>query len=107
ITMGKLTNSGTLVMDPAPNNITRELKGGLANSGTWDMNGATAFDKGGASLTQTAGTTTIAPGVILDMSNSMSTFELQGGVLAGGGQTQAAEAVINGPVDNTGGNVIP
>lgn len=102
-----LTNTGTLVMDTTGTNVTRELQGSLLNSGTFDVKGGTAFDGSGATLTQTAGTTTIANGAILDTGSSGATFELNGGVLEGGGHTMSTEAVVNGPVDNTGGNVVP
>lgn len=107
VTGGTLTNTGTLTASATPANITREINGSLTNSGTVAVRGATAFDQPGASLTQTAGTTTIANGAILDTSASGATFLLQGGVLTGGGQTQATEAVINGSVNNSGGNIIP
>ena len=102
-----LTNTGTLVMDTTGTNVTRELQGSLLNSGTFDVKGGTAFDGSGATLAQTAGTTTIANGAILDTGSSGATFELHGGVLEGGGHTMSTAAVVNGPVDNTGGNVIP
>jgi hypothetical protein len=110
LSSGTLTNSGTLTMDPTGPGVTRELRGSLTNSGTLNVNGATAFDQPAATLTQTGGSTTIAPGALLDTSVSSATFELQGGVLTGGGQhlsPQNESASINGPVDNTGGNIIP
>jgi hypothetical protein len=107
LTGGTLMNTGTLMASATPTNISREINGSLDNSGTLAINGATAFDDSGASLTQTAGTTTIANGAILDISASGATFQLQGGVLTGGGQSQATEAIINGPVSNSGGNIIP
>jgi hypothetical protein len=104
ITSGTLTNTGTLM---AAAGGTRELKGGLVNSGSFRVNGSTAFDKSSATLQQTGGSTTIASGAILDASGSGSTFQLQGGTLSGGGQSQGTAAVINGPLNNTGGEVIP
>ncbi|HEY1524056.1 MAG TPA: Ig-like domain-containing protein [Solirubrobacteraceae bacterium] len=104
---GTLINSGTLTAASTPGSITREIDGNLTNSGTFNVDGATAFDGSGATLTQTAGTTTIAPGAILDTSGSGATFQLQGGVLTGGGQTQATAAIVNGSVSNTGANIIP
>jgi hypothetical protein len=107
LTTGTLTNTGTLNMAAGASGITRELSGSLSNSGTLNIRGGTAFDKSGAQLTQTAGTTTLANGQSLDTSGSGATFHLQGGTLAGGGASQASEAVINGPVNNSGGNVVP
>jgi hypothetical protein len=104
---GTLINSGTLTADSTSTNVTRELDGNLTNSGTLNIDGATAFDGSGAALTQTGGTTTIAPGAILDTSGSGATFQLQGGVLTGGGQTQATAAIVNGSVSNSGANIIP
>ncbi len=107
IASGALSNSGTLTMAATGSNVSRELKGGLVNSGTFKVNGNTAFDQSGATLEQTVGTTTIANGVILDPSGSGSTFQLQGGTISGGGQSQSTAAIINGPVDNSGGSIIP
>jgi Bacterial Ig-like domain (group 3)/Divergent InlB B-repeat domain len=107
ITSGALSNTGTLTMAATGSNVTRELKSGLVNSGTFQVSGDTAFDRSGATLQQTAGSTTIGAGVILDASGSGSTFQLQGGTISGGGQTQSTAAIINGPVDNSGGNIIP
>jgi Bacterial Ig-like domain (group 3) len=108
LTTGTLTNTGTLVTNNTGSSITSEIAGGLANSGTFTVDGGTAFDKSGATLKQTAGgTTTIANGGILDSGPSGSTFQLQGGVLTGGGHSQATAAVVNGAVSNTGGNIIP
>jgi hypothetical protein len=107
LTAGTLTNTGTLTTAPTQNNVSREINGSLSNSGTLTIDGATAFDGSGASLTQTDGNTMIAPTVHLDASTSGAVFELQGGVLSGGGATEAQSAVFNGSVDNTGGNVIP
>lgn len=113
ISSGTLTNSGTIVTAPSPTNATRFLQGSLSNSGTLDIVGPTAFDGSGATLTQTSGTTTIVPGQILDLSGSTGNFDLEGGVLTGGGQDQSNEAIISASspttldVENTGGNVIP
>lgn len=107
LTTGTLTNTGTLVTNNTGSNITSEISGGLSNSGTFHVDGGTSFDKTGATLKQTAGITTIANGGILDSGPSGSTFQLQGGVLTGGGHTQATAAVVNGPVSNTGGDIIP
>ncbi len=106
LTSGTLTNTGSLHMQNSGAN-TSELKGSLTNSGTFDVNDGTSFDKSGATLKQTAGTTTIANGDTLDSGPSGATFQLQGGVLTGGGHTEATAAVVNGPVSNTGGNIIP
>jgi hypothetical protein len=107
LTTGTLTNTGTLTAAATTGNVTREVLGSLTNSGTFTVNGGTAFDKSGATLTQTGGTTTMGSNSVLDMSSSGATFQLQGGALSGGGQTQNTEAVINGPVNNTGGNITP
>ncbi|MFL5822681.1 MAG: Ig-like domain repeat protein [Solirubrobacteraceae bacterium] len=107
VTSGSITNTGALVTDPTAANKTHEISGGLINSGTLTVNGPTAFDGSSATLTQTAGKTTIGPGVTFDASGSGATFELQGGVLTGGGQDQPGEAIFNGSVENSGGNVIP
>jgi hypothetical protein len=104
LTTGTLTNTGTLTAAAGSN---REISGSLSNSGVLEINGGTAFDKSGATLTQTRGITTIANGTIFDTSGSNATFQLQGGVLTGGGQSQSTAADINGPVDNSGGNIIP
>jgi hypothetical protein len=105
LTTGTLNNTGTLTA--AATGGSNEINGSLTNSGTFSVNRDVAFDKSGASLSQTGGTTTIASRRILDTSNSGATFQLQGGVLSGGGQSQSTEAVINGPVSNTGANIIP
>jgi hypothetical protein len=108
ITNGNLTNTGTLVAATTGSGVTRELKGGLINSGTFNVNGDTAFDKGGATLMQTGGSTAFPlSSVTLDPSGSGSTFQLQGGTLSGGGNSGPAAAIINGPVNNSGGSVIP
>jgi hypothetical protein len=107
INSGALSNTGTLTMAATGSNVSRELDGGLINSGTFKVNGDTAFDQSGATLQQTGGTTTIANGVILDASSSGSSFQLQGGTISGGGQSPSSAAIINGPVDNSGGNIIP
>jgi hypothetical protein len=104
---GGLTNRGTLVAAPTPSGITRYISGGLVNAGTLQVSGATAFDKPGAALRQTGGSTTIAPRAIFDTSQSKSIFQLQGGVLTGGGPRQSDPGDVTGPVSNTGGTVAP
>lgn len=102
-----LTNTGTLDATSTGPKITREIKGGLTNSGTLNLNGDTAFDGAGATLTQTGGTTTIGVGRILDLTGSTGNFDLQGGLLQAPGSNSSKQGVINGALDNSGGNIAP
>lgn len=99
LTSGTLTNTGTLTMASTAGNITRELKGSLSNSGTVNVDGATAFDRSGATLMQTAGKTILAHQT-LDLSGSNGSFALQGGLLQGTGTS-----ILTGSLANTGGTV--
>jgi hypothetical protein len=99
-----LTNAGTIDVEPG---ATRELSGNLSNAGTFSLKGSLAFDGSAATLTQTAGTTSIAGGQVLDLTGSAATFSLQGGVLTAPGSNVSTSSTLNGSLDNTGGSVIP
>jgi Divergent InlB B-repeat domain len=102
-----LTNTGTINATPTGAGITREIKGGLSNSGTLNLKGDTAFDGSGAALSQTAGTTTLGPGKFLDLTGSNGTFQLHGGLLQAPGSNQPNQSGITGNLNNLGGNVAP
>jgi hypothetical protein len=102
VTSGTLTNSGTILADPGAN---RELRGSVSNSGTLDILSPTAFDGKGATLTQTAGKTTISPGKFLDLTGSSGTFLLKGGLLQSPGSNPTHQPGITGSLNNSGGNV--
>jgi hypothetical protein len=104
---GTITNTGTLVAATTGAGGTREITGFLVNSGTFAVNEDTSFDGNTATLTQTAGTTSITGGKILDLTGSAETFELQGGVLSAPSSSASTPATLTGSLDNTGGNVIP
>ena len=102
-----LTNTGTINAAATTSGVTRELKGSLANSGTLSLLGDTAFNGPSASLSQTAGTTTLGPGKFLDLTGSNGTFELHGGLIQAPGSTHANQSGVTGNLNNTGGNVAP
>jgi hypothetical protein len=102
-----LTNTGTINAAHTGSGITREIKGSLVSSGTLSLLGDTAFDGTGASLSQTAGTTTLGPGKFLDLSGSNGTFELHGGLIQAPGSNHSNQSGITGNLNNTGGNVAP
>ena len=97
-TGGTFINTGTLTAVPS-GSATRFVRGSLTNSGTFDINAPTAFPTPGSTLTQTGGTTLLS-GQTLDMSGSVGTFQLQGGLLQGTGTS-----ILNGSLNNSGGNV--
>ena len=103
-TSGTLTNTGTIVAK-AQSTASRELKGSLTNSGTLNINAPTAFNGSGATLTQTAGTTTISPNQFLDLTGSDGTFELKGGLLQSPGSNSSHQGGITGSLNNSGGNI--
>ena len=105
ISSGTLTNTGTIVTKPGA--ASRELKGNMTTSGTLNITGATAFDGSGATLTQTAGTTTISPDQFVDMTGSNGTFELKGGLLQSPGSNSSHQGSITGSLNNSGGIVAP
>jgi hypothetical protein len=102
-----LTNTGTINAAATTSGITREIKGSLVSSGTLSLLGDTAFDGSGASLSQTAGTTTLGSGKFLDLTGSNGTFELHGGLVQAPGSTHANQSGITGNLNNTGGDVAP
>ncbi len=104
VTSGTLTNTGTIV---AATGATRELKGNVKNSGTLKIQGPTAFDGPGKTLTQTAGTTTISPNEYIDLTHSAGTFQLMGGLLDSPGSSTSHQGGLTGSLNNSGGNVAP
>lgn len=103
-TSGMLTNTGALVAKAGAN---RELRGSLTNQGTLSINAPTAFDGPGATLTQTAGTTTISPSQFLDLTSSGGTFLLEGGLLQSPRSNTSHPGSITGSLNNSGGNLAP
>jgi hypothetical protein len=83
-----LNNAGTL-FNSGPANFTSEIDWTVTNSGVVIAN-AYALDFT-ESLTQTAGSTVVASGGILEVSSSYGhTFQIQGGTLEGQGQVTAS-----------------
>ncbi len=79
----------------------------LTNTGTINVLGASSSSDNDASklgaddgLLQSAGTTNLAAGTVLDVSQSASGFSVSGGALTGAGQ-------VTGNVDQTGGTIAP
>jgi uncharacterized repeat protein (TIGR02543 family) len=103
-TGGTLTNTGAIV---AKAGAIRELRGSLTNRGTLSINSPTAFDGPGATLTQTAGTTTISPSQFLELTGSSGTFLLKGGLLQSPGSNASHQGSITGSLNNSGGNLAP
>lgn len=104
-TSGQLTNNGTIVTRPGA--IGRELGGDLLNKGRLNINGPTAFTGSGKTLTQTAGTTTISPNQVLDLTQSGGNFVLKGGLLSSPGSNSSRQGTITGSLLNIAGNVAP
>ncbi|MFL5822682.1 MAG: Ig-like domain repeat protein [Solirubrobacteraceae bacterium] len=94
---GTFFNSGTLTSAPGAN---RFVRGSLSNTGTFNVNGPTAFPTASSTLSQTSGTTLLSAQT-LDMTGSAGTFQLQGGLLQGTGTS-----VLNGSLNNSGGSVL-
>jgi hypothetical protein len=98
---GSFSNGGTITMTGSCSSGVAITSGGLTNTGTIDAEaGAARFLDTTQPLIQTAGATTLAPGATLALGGGAGTIALQGGLLQGPG-------VINGSVNNTGGNVAP